>query len=50
MNKKTIIQKLNQLQDCLTGSLKKELQKDILDLKLNKEDIDLLTLKNKYNV
>ena len=48
MDKKKLIQKLNQLRDTLTGVKKKELQKDILKLKLSKDDKLILTLTNKY--
>ena len=48
MNKKKLLQKLNQLRDNLTGKRKKELYKDILELKLSKDDKLVLTLTNKY--
>lgn len=48
MNKKKLIQKLNQLRDSLTGLKRKQLQRDILELKLSKDDKLVLTLTNKY--
>ena len=48
--KKTLTQKLNQLRDYFSGSDLKELQKDILDLKLSNDDKFYLTLKDKYEI
>ena len=48
MNKKTVIQKLNQLKDVLVGLDREDLEKDILDLKYSQEDIDYLKFKNKW--
>jgi hypothetical protein len=50
ITKKKLIQRLNQLRDSLTPEQRESLNKDILDLKLTKEDKDLLTLKNKYEI
>jgi hypothetical protein len=48
---KKLIQKLQVLIDTLPGGTKKtNLAKDILELKLSKEDKFYITLKNKYNV
>ena len=48
MSKKKLLQKLNQLRDVLTGNKRKELSKDILELKLSDDDKLILTLTNKY--
>jgi hypothetical protein len=50
ITKKKLTQKLNQLKDILKGENRLNLDKDILDLKLSKEDKILLTLKNKYKL
>tara|TARA_R110000824_G_scaffold307783_1_gene495403 strand:- start:4238 stop:4393 length:156 start_codon:yes stop_codon:yes gene_type:complete len=46
--KKQLIQKMNQLLDTFVGINKDELQKDILDLKLSKDDELTILLKHKY--
>lgn len=46
--KKQLIQKMNQLLDTFVGINKAELQKDILDLKLSKDDELTILLKDKY--
>lgn len=47
--KKDLIQKLSQLLDsCIIGKKRREISKDILQLKLTKDDKFYLTLTNKY--
>jgi hypothetical protein len=46
--KKQLIQKLNQLIDTLVGVDRAEVTKDIMDLKLSKDDKLTLSLKDKY--
>ena len=48
MNKKKLTQRLNQLRDKFVGKRRKELQKDILKLKLSEDDKLVLTLTDKY--
>jgi hypothetical protein len=50
MNKKKLIQKLQQLIDSINKPKKKDrLSKDLLELKLSKEDKLFLELKDKYD-
>lgn len=47
--KKLLIQKLNQLRDSFKkGTALEEIEKDILDLKLSKDDKHFILLENKY--
>ena len=50
MNRKKLIQKLQQLMDSIKKPKKKnKVSKDLLELKLSKEDKLFLELKDKYN-